>query len=195
MKKLPCIVLLAGALALGPVGCTHMSRTQQGALSGAAGGALHAREQLGHLRAERVRLQVFQRDGFRIPEQGVEKTDVGACARIGLGGAGHAETKLTAADRIQKIADRHFPAHKSQLFRKALPNAEYHRRDRDGLGVLQVQRGVPDVEPQGARGPHRVVGELILLQLTHDVQRALIGHLDAHVVFIRKLLQNGLQLA
>ncbi len=40
MKKLPCIVLLAGALALGPVGCTHMSRTQQGALSGAAGGAL-----------------------------------------------------------------------------------------------------------------------------------------------------------
>ena len=61
--------------------------------------------------------------------------------------------------------------------------------------MLQVQRGVPDVEPQGARGPHSVVGELILLQLTHNVQRALIGHLDAHVVFIRKLLQNGLQLA
>ena len=61
--------------------------------------------------------------------------------------------------------------------------------------MLQVQGGGPDVEPQGARGPHSVVGELILLQLTHNVQRALIGHLDAHVVFIRKLLQNGLQLA
>lgn len=40
MKKFPVIVLLAGALALGPVGCTNMTRTQQGALSGAAGGAL-----------------------------------------------------------------------------------------------------------------------------------------------------------
>ena len=39
MKKIS-IVLLAGALAFGTVGCTHMSRTQQGALSGAAGGAL-----------------------------------------------------------------------------------------------------------------------------------------------------------
>ena len=39
MKKIS-IVLLAGALAFGAVGCTHMSRTQQGALSGAAGGAL-----------------------------------------------------------------------------------------------------------------------------------------------------------
>ena len=38
--KFPLMVPLAGALALGPMGCTHMSRTQQGALGGAAGGAL-----------------------------------------------------------------------------------------------------------------------------------------------------------
>ena len=38
MKRLP-VILLMGALLLG-VGCTNMSRTQQGALSGAAGGAL-----------------------------------------------------------------------------------------------------------------------------------------------------------
>ena len=33
-------VLLIGILALGSVGCTNMTRTQQGALSGGAGGAL-----------------------------------------------------------------------------------------------------------------------------------------------------------
>lgn len=40
MKNLSIAVLLVGAMAFGTVGCTHMSRTQQGALSGAAGGAL-----------------------------------------------------------------------------------------------------------------------------------------------------------
>ena len=39
MKRLP-VILLIGVLGFGTVGCTHMSRTQQGALSGAAGGAL-----------------------------------------------------------------------------------------------------------------------------------------------------------
>ncbi|WP_273524597.1 glycine zipper domain-containing protein [Mailhella massiliensis] len=39
MKKIPVIVLI-GALAFGFTGCTNMTRTQQGALSGAAGGAL-----------------------------------------------------------------------------------------------------------------------------------------------------------
>lgn len=39
MKKLS-ILLLAGTLLFGSIGCTHMSRTQQGALSGGAGGAL-----------------------------------------------------------------------------------------------------------------------------------------------------------
>lgn len=39
MKRLS-VVLLIGALVFGTAGCTHMSRTQQGALSGAAGGAL-----------------------------------------------------------------------------------------------------------------------------------------------------------
>lgn len=39
MKRLS-IVLLAGMLLAGSVGCTNMNRTQQGALSGAAGGAL-----------------------------------------------------------------------------------------------------------------------------------------------------------
>lgn len=33
-------VLLMGVLVLGTVGCTNMNRTQQGALSGGAGGAL-----------------------------------------------------------------------------------------------------------------------------------------------------------
>ena len=40
MKRFSVVVLLVGALAFGSVGCTQMSRTQQGALSGAAGGAL-----------------------------------------------------------------------------------------------------------------------------------------------------------
>ena len=40
MKKISIVVLLAGALAFASAGCTQMSRTQQGALSGAAGGAL-----------------------------------------------------------------------------------------------------------------------------------------------------------
>ena len=39
MKRLSA-VLLIGALVFGTVGCTNMNRTQQGALSGAAGGAL-----------------------------------------------------------------------------------------------------------------------------------------------------------
>ena len=39
MKHIP-VVLLIGALAFGFTGCTNMTRTQQGALSGAAGGAL-----------------------------------------------------------------------------------------------------------------------------------------------------------
>ena len=39
MKKIPVIVLI-GALAFGFTGCTNRTRTQQGALSGAAGGAL-----------------------------------------------------------------------------------------------------------------------------------------------------------
>ena len=39
MKRLS-VFLLMGALLLGSAGCTNMSRTQQGALSGAAGGAL-----------------------------------------------------------------------------------------------------------------------------------------------------------
>ena len=39
MKKIPVMVLI-GALAFGFTGCTNMTRTQQGALSGAAGGAL-----------------------------------------------------------------------------------------------------------------------------------------------------------
>ena len=33
-------LLLTGALVVGTVGCTNMNRTQQGSLSGAAGGAL-----------------------------------------------------------------------------------------------------------------------------------------------------------
>ncbi len=39
MKRLSALVL-AGALILGAAGCTNMNRTQQGALSGTAGGAL-----------------------------------------------------------------------------------------------------------------------------------------------------------
>ena len=39
MKRLSAILLI-GALVLGTVGCTNMNRTQQGTLSGAAGGAL-----------------------------------------------------------------------------------------------------------------------------------------------------------
>ena len=40
MMKFPFVLMLAGVLAFGSLGCTNMSRTQQGALSGAAGGAL-----------------------------------------------------------------------------------------------------------------------------------------------------------
>ena len=39
MKRFAAFLLM-GILAFGAVGCTNMSRTQQGALSGAAGGAL-----------------------------------------------------------------------------------------------------------------------------------------------------------
>ena len=39
MKRLSA-VLLIGALVFGTVGCTNMNKTQQGTLSGAAGGAL-----------------------------------------------------------------------------------------------------------------------------------------------------------
>ena len=39
MKKITALFLI-GALALGSLGCTNMNRTQQGTLSGAAGGAL-----------------------------------------------------------------------------------------------------------------------------------------------------------
>ena len=38
MKRLSAI-LLVGALVFGTVGCTNMNKTQQGLLSGAAGGA------------------------------------------------------------------------------------------------------------------------------------------------------------
>ena len=40
MKRIPIAILLACAMTFGTMGCTNMSRTQQGALSGAAGGAL-----------------------------------------------------------------------------------------------------------------------------------------------------------
>ena len=39
MKRLSAI-LLVGALVFGTVGCTNMNKTQQGLLSGAAGGAI-----------------------------------------------------------------------------------------------------------------------------------------------------------
>lgn len=42
MKRLSAI-LLVGALVFGTVGCTNMNKTQQGLLSGAAGGAIPAR--------------------------------------------------------------------------------------------------------------------------------------------------------
>ena len=39
MKKISALFLI-GALVFGSIGCTNMNRTQQGALSGTAGGAL-----------------------------------------------------------------------------------------------------------------------------------------------------------
>ena len=88
--------------------------------------------------AELLPLQVLQRDGLRVPQQSVQEANVRAGPRIGLAGAGHAEFQLSALNGPEKVLYSDLLSHKAQLFRQALPDAEYHRGDGDGLRVLQV---------------------------------------------------------
>ena len=86
--------------------------------------------------AEAFALQIGGCEGFRVAQQGVEEPDVGAGPGVGLGGAGHAEPQLPAADGLQQVPHRNLLSHKAQLLSQALPDAEHHRGDGNGFGVL-----------------------------------------------------------
>ena len=103
---------------------------------GAAGGAVYAGEQLCHLIMESFAFQIGGCDGFRVSQQGIKKSDVSAGPRVRLSGAGHTEFQLSPLYRPQQIADSDLFPHKAQLSSQALPDAEHHWRNGNGLGVL-----------------------------------------------------------
>ena len=149
---------------------------------------------MGDLFREAGGLEALRRDHIRIAQQGVEEADVGATPGIGLGGGGHAELQLPRLDGGEQVADRHLPAHKTQLLRQALADAEDHRGDGDGLSVLHPVLGVPGGEPQATGRPHRVVVDGLPLEGAHDVQGALVVHLDVHAPLPGEVIQDTLQL-
>ena len=85
---------------------------------------------------ESFAFQILCGESLRVPQQGVEEPDVGAGPGVGLGGAGHAEFQLPAADGLQQVPHRNLLSHKAQLLSQALPDAEHHRGDGNGFGVL-----------------------------------------------------------
>ena len=86
--------------------------------------------------AEAFAFQISGCEGLRVAQQGVEEPDVGAGPGVGLGGAGHAEFQFTAADGLQQVPHRNLLSHKAQLLGQALSDAEHHRGDGNGFGVL-----------------------------------------------------------
>ena len=97
-------------------------------------------------------------------------------------------------DRFKKVVDRHFPLHKSQILRQAFADAEHHRCDGDRLRVLDPVAGIPHRQPQAAGRPDGVIRDFLFSQQTHNIQGALVGHLDANILPLCKIFQNRLQL-
>ena len=160
----------------------------------AAGGPVYAGEQLGDLFRETGSLEALRCDHIWIAQQGIEKADVGAAPGVGLGGGGHAEVQLPRLDGGEQVADRHFRAYKAQLLRQALADAKDHRGNGDGLGMFDTVLGVPGGEPQAAGRPHRIIVHRFPLEGPHDIQGALVLHLDVHAPFPGEVIQDALQL-
>ena len=60
--------------------------------------------------------------------------------------------------------------------------------------ALHPVLGVPGGEPQAAGRPHRVVVDALPLKGAHDVQGALVVHLDVHAPLPDEVIQDTLQL-
>jgi hypothetical protein len=126
-------------------------------------------------------------------EEGVEKTEVGAGSRVGLGGGGHHELQLFAVDGLQDIGDGHRVADEVEFLGEAFFDAEYNGTGEDRLRVFDPVVLVAESDPKAAGGPDGIYICRIGLELEHDVDRAFVGEFDIIALLFGKFFYEGLE--